>query len=369
MNYYITYGDFQNHLTSYYHRTGSRMQFWEMMNFLYQKGLLSEEPLPGISPHQMLEDVSIEDVNRFIDSLVFTVNTSSNHPTEVMEADIIPNARDIFIIRHPRHTRPLLHRHNYFEMNYVASGECTFKFENSTRTLREGEFCMIAPESLHDLIIDDESTVLCIMVRRSTFNKTFLTMLSGKNLLSQFFRTFLSGENHTNYLLFFCQATPWLRRILFNAMLGCYKLDPYSNICCISWLNQLFAYLLRNYSKTVQFYDYQLGSEFSLVLQYIQHNYQNLTLSSLAEFFHYSEPYLCTLIKQNTGQNFTELIKDLRLSEAVEYLSNTNMSIGDIAEKIGYHSSDHFSRVFRSKYQMSPQKFRKEHQAAMQEDT
>ena len=39
-------------------------------------------------------------------------------------------------------------------------------------------------------------------------------------------------------------------------------------------------------------------------LQYIQHNYQTLTLASLAEFFHYSEPHLSTLIKQNTGKNF-----------------------------------------------------------------
>ncbi|MCD8013969.1 MAG: AraC family transcriptional regulator [Lachnospiraceae bacterium] len=364
MNYYITYGDFQKHLTEYSRRHGTRLQFREMMNFLFQKGLLSDEPLPDVSPHQMLDDISIEEVNRFIDDLVFTVTTYTNDPTNVTEADIIPNSRDVFIIRHPRLTRPLLHKHNYFEVNYVASGECTFKFENSTRTLKEGELCMIAPGSMHDLTIDDDSTVFCIMLRKSTFNKTFMTLLSGKNLLSQFFRTFLSGESHTNYLLFFCQPTKWLRMIIFNAMLECYKSDPYSNICCISWLNQLFSYLLRNYSKTVQFYDYQLGSEFSLVLQYIQHNYQNLTLASLAEFFHYSEPYLCTLIKQNTGQNFTELIKELRMGEAVDYLTNTSMNIGEIAEKVGYNSSDHFSRVFRSQFHVSPQKYRKEHKTA-----
>jgi len=361
MNYYITYGDFQKHLTDYYQRTGSRMQFLEMINYLYRKELLSETPLPGVSPHQMLDDMSMEEINQFIDSLVFTINAYENDPTCVMETDIIPNSRDVFIIRHPRHTRPLLHKHNYFEINYVASGECTFQFEKSARTLREEEFCMVAPGSLHDLTIDDDSTVLCIMLRRSTFNKTFLSLLSGKNLLSQFFRTFLSDNNHTNYLLFFCPTTKWLRLIVFNAMLECYKPDPYSNDCCISWLNQMFSYMLRNYSKTVQFYDYQFGSEFSLVLQYIQHHYQTLTLSTLADFFHYSEPYLCTLIKQNTGQNFTELIKGLRMSEAVDYLINTNMSIGDIAEKVGYNSSDHFSRVFRSQYQMSPQKYRKEH--------
>ena len=105
-----------------------------------------------------------------------------------------------------------------------------------------------------------------------------------------------------------------------------------------------------------------MGSDFSLVLQYIQHNYQTLTLSSLAELFHYSEPHLCTLIKQNTGYTFTELIKRLRLADAIDYLLNTNLKVGEIAEQIGSNSADHFSRVFRATYKMSPQEYRKQNQ-------
>lgn len=135
----------------------------------------------------------------------------------------------------------------------------------------------------------------------------------------------------------------------------------YSNACCISYVNLMFSALLRSYSQTIQFYNYEMGADFSLVLQYIQHNYQTLTLSSLADLFHYSEPHLCTLIKQNTGLTFTELIKRLRLSDAIDYLLNTSLKVGEIAERIGYNSADHFSRVFRSAYKMSPQEYRKQH--------
>ena len=106
-----------------------------------------------------------------------------------------------------------------------------------------------------------------------------------------------------------------------------------------------------------------MGTDFSLILQYIQHNYQTLTLASLAEFFHYSEPHLSTLIKQNTGCSFTMLIKQLRMADAVSYLTNTKMKVNEIAESIGYNSADHFSRVFRSEYQMSPQEYRRIHQS------
>ena len=360
MAYYITYGEFQQHMKDYFFRTGSRMQFPEMADYLYRKGLLSETPPDPILTSEMFGDMDDDAFNKIIDQLPLELNPQIAITPKVKESDIFPNSGDVFIIRHPRYTRPAPHIHNYFEINYVASGSCTFVFEKSKRTMQEGELCIIAPSSEHDLVIDDDSTVFCIMLRKSTFDTTFFSLLSRKDLLSYFFRTILQDDSHANYLLFFSENNKWLKQIIHNAMGESYKNDSYSNACCISWINLLFSNLLRNYSKTLQFYDYQMGADFSLVLQYIQHNYQTVTLASLAELFHYSEPHLCTLIKKNTGHTFTGLIKRLRLAEAIDYLTNTNLKIGEIAEKVGYNSADHFSRVFRSTYKMSPQEYRKQ---------
>ena len=360
MAYYITYGEFQQHMKDYFFRTGSRMQFPEMADYLYRKGLLSETPPDPILTSEMFGDMDDDAFNKIIDQLPLELNPQIAITPKVKESDIFPNSGDVFIIRHPRYTRPAPHIHNYFEINYVASGSCTFVFEKSKRTMQEGELCIIAPSSEHDLVIDDDSTVFCIMLWKSTFDTTFFSLLSRKDLLSYFFRTILQDDSHANYLLFFSENNKWLKQIIHNAMGESYKNDSYSNACCISWINLLFSNLLRNYSKTLQFYDYQMGADFSLVLQYIQHNYQTVTLASLAELFHYSEPHLCTLIKQNTGHTFTGLIKRLRLAEAIDYLTNTNLKIGEIAEKVGYNSADHFSRVFRSTYKMSPQEYRKQ---------
>lgn len=360
MAYYITYGEFQQHMKDYFFRTGSRMQFPEMADYLYRKGLLSETPPDPILTSEMFGDMDDDAFNKIIDQLPLELNPQIAITPKVKESDIFPNSGDVFIIRHPRYTRPAPHIHNYFEINYVASGSCTFVFEKSKRTMQEGELCIIALSSEHDLVIDDDSTVFCIMLRKSTFDTTFFSLLSRKDLLSYFFRTILQDDSHANYLLFFSENNKWLKQIIHNAMGESYKNDSYSNACCISWINLLFSNSLRNYSKTLQFYDYQMGADFSLVLQYIQHNYQTVTLASLAELFHYSEPHLCTLIKQNTGHTFTGLIKRLRLAEAIDYLTNTNLKIGEIAEKVGYNSADHFSRVFRSTYKMSPQEYRKQ---------
>lgn len=359
MPYYITYGEFQKHMKDLYLRTGTRMQFPEMTNYLYAKGLLYET---CDKPHftGMYEDMSDDEFNEVIDSLVLTMNPNQLTSKKVAETDIIPSQRDVFIIRHHRYTRPTKHSHNYFEINYVLSGSCTFVFEKTSRILSAGELCIIAPASEHDIVIEDDSTVFTIMLRKSTFERTFFPLLSRKDLLSYFFRMILQDDSHANYLLFFAQNDNVMKNILRNAIGECHLNDRYSNTCCISWINLLFSTLLRNYSKTLQFYDYTMGYDFSLVLQYIQHNYQTLTLTSLAKIFHYSEPHLCTLIKRNTGHNFSDLIKKLRMADAVDYLLGTNLKISEIAEQIGYHSPDHFSRVFRSVYGVSPQQYRTE---------
>lgn len=364
-NYYVTFGILQHHLADYYKRTGSKMQFPEMIDYLLRKNLLLTEVSHDSIPNNFYSNMSDSDFDHFVDSLTFRVDPANTKISQlVTESDIIPLVRDVFVIRHPRYTRRASHTHNYFEIDFVSNGECTFYFEGEEHKLRAGESCIIAPHSKHDLIIDDETTtVFCIMIRKSTFNTTFFSLMSQKNLLSLFFRTVLQKEAHANYLRFYSDEIKWLTSILRNTLVESHRSDPFSNNNCISWINLFFSHLIRNYSTTVQFYNYQMGTDFSLILQYIQHNYQTLTLASLAEFFHYSEPYLSTQIKQNTGCSFTTLVKQLRMADAVSYLTNTNMKISEIAETVGYNSADHFSRVFRSSYKMSPQDYRKARQA------
>lgn len=226
--------------------------------------------------------------------------------------------------------------------------------------MKENDLCIIAPGSPHDLSIEDESIVICIMLRKSTFNKTFMPIMPRDNLLDHFFRIYMMGENaKTNYLLFSCQPSRWLRQIVINAMAESYKCDSCGNICCVSWLEQLFSHLLRNDRQSIEMYDYRLDVDFTPILQFMQAHYHQLSLSSLAGLVHYSEPYLSALIKQNTGKNFSELIRDFRLSEAAYLLINTNMNVSTITKEIGYNSPDHFSRIFRSQYGLSPKAFRK----------
>lgn len=361
MAYYITYGAFERQLREYYLRTGRRMQIQEMTNYLFRKNMLIKNP-PKEANSQAFENFTDERFDQMIDSFLLAVHPNIASSSGMMETDLIPDNRDVLVMRRLRHTRIAMHVHNYFEINFVITGNCMFYFEKEKRILKAGEICIISQFSNHDLTIDDESIVYSIMIRKSTFHTAFFSLMSQKNILSYFFRSILQDHSHPNYLLFYSGNIQQLKHLICNAFLECYHQDEFSNHNCINWIQLFFSQLLRCYSKAIQFYNYQFGTDFSLILQYIQHNYQTLTLAFLADFFHYSKPHLSTLIKQNTGYSFTSLVRQLRMADAVSYLENTQMKISEIANCVGYHSSDHFSRVFRSAYKMSPLAYRKKKQ-------
>ncbi|WP_026512136.1 MULTISPECIES: AraC family transcriptional regulator [unclassified Butyrivibrio] len=357
---YTTYGKFQSEMNSYYKRTGMKMQFPEMIARMDEKGLMDQSPSYVRIP---LDSLSMDDeeFDKLVDSIPLHIGATYNGSNEIGEDKMIPSLFDVFTIRHPRLTRHSSHTHNYFELNFVVKGSANFYFEETCRKMNEGEVSIIAPGSTHDLVIEDETSIVyTVCIRRSTFESTFSSLMYQQDLLSGFFRTMLKDEKHSNYLMLFTENNMECRIFLRKLLIETENQDSYSNNCCINLINLFFSNLLRNYSKTISFYNYDINSDFSLVLQYIQHNYQNLTLSSLAEFFHYSEPHLCTLIKQNTGKNYTDLIKSLRMKNAKDLLMNTTQKINEIAEEIGYNSADHFSRVFRGEFGMSPAEFRKQ---------
>ncbi|MFV0465774.1 MAG: AraC family transcriptional regulator [Lachnospiraceae bacterium] len=360
-DYYATTKLIQVELSDFYLKTNKKLNFISALIKLYQKGECLDS-LPQIT-HCSISSVLTDDAfSELLDQMPVHVSPfigkSADH--HIFESDILPNDHDVFVYKHFNFINDTIHSHNYFELCYVYKGNCSLRFEKELLTLNEGELCIISPMSNHEISVDDHSSiVLTIAIRRSTLDTAFFSLISQRDLLSSFFRTLLSEQSSSNYLLFYTDNTDEIKLILKNLFVENHTADSYSNIGCSSWINLLFSNLLRNYNKTMNFYNYSLISDFSLVLQYIQHNYKDLKLKDLATLFNYNESHLSCLINQNTGSTFTDLVTNLKMNDSISYLKNTDLSIAEISELIGYHSADHFSRTFKKKYMYSPQQYRK----------
>ena len=94
------------------------------------------------------------------------------------------------------------------------------------------------------------------------------------------------------------------------------------------------------------------------ILNYINTNYLDVTLDSLADEFHLSNPYLSKYIKDTSGKTFGDIVKNVRMKKARTLLKSGNQTVESIAEQVGYQNVEHFTRLFKKKYGMTPVQFR-----------
>ncbi|HZK54408.1 MAG TPA: 2-isopropylmalate synthase [Desulfosporosinus sp.] len=96
------------------------------------------------------------------------------------------------------------------------------------------------------------------------------------------------------------------------------------------------------------------------ILNYVQANYKTVTLEVLSEEFYLSKQYLSKYIKVKSGMTFGNNVKKIRMTKARTLLKNGNMTVESIADAVGYQNVEHFNRMFKGSYSMTPIQFRKQ---------
>lgn len=123
----------------------------------------------------------------------------------------------------------------------------------------------------------------------------------------------------------------------------------------------LFFKLLQNCLESAR--DHQLQSTVTLmdeVVGYIEENYQNkINVTKIAELFNLERRRLAYLFERHTGLAPNTYITEYRISKAKELLERADLSIAEVAEKVGYDDCFYFSRVFKKLTGVAPSAYRR----------
>jgi two-component system response regulator YesN len=106
------------------------------------------------------------------------------------------------------------------------------------------------------------------------------------------------------------------------------------------------------------------GSHRSLVVlaqRHIDAHYSETTLSleEVASSAQISPGYLSRLLKLETGFSFVDYLTRVRITKAVQIMSDPAVKVYEVAEAVGYQSQHYFSRAFKRVFGRSPVEFRK----------
>ncbi|WP_050639806.1 MULTISPECIES: AraC family transcriptional regulator [Clostridia] len=263
---------------------------------------------------------------------------------------------------HGRYSFPLLHNHEYIELIYVYSGNCTHFVEDQSFEMKEGDVCILAPNAMHAIsAVDDEAVIINIMMSKKMFNTSFLNILKGEQLLSDFFENVLYNRRVTPYIIFPTANDPWLHQTVMTMYRESIHKDYLFNEIEILYVKQLFIHLIRRYElMAIVSNPINSSPENNIVsvVGYISVNYNHITLHKTAEFFGYNETYLGQMLKKYTGKKFTTLLNEVKLSHAKNLLETSTMSITEIGCEVGFYDSSHFTRKFKEVFGITPKSYR-----------
>ncbi|MBD2868128.1 helix-turn-helix domain-containing protein [Paenibacillus arenilitoris] len=96
------------------------------------------------------------------------------------------------------------------------------------------------------------------------------------------------------------------------------------------------------------------------IRSYIERHYASneLSLTSIADHVGLNSSYLSTFYKKQTGHNVTEYITALRMKEAKSLLEGSELTVAQIAQKVGFANDIGLIRVFKKTEGITPGKYR-----------
>jgi AraC-like DNA-binding protein/mannose-6-phosphate isomerase-like protein (cupin superfamily) len=334
----------------------------QLCKTLYEKGVDPEELLNGHARFAAEAGDGCAGSGADIDGFRNDAETNLMHLYGNLSEDtLIPKGVDIHVRRLPRYMPVTNHSHDFIEYIYIAGGDCDMKIGDEEIDVSAGDLFLLAPGIYHQTrAYSDDGIVIYIMVRRSTFQKSFISLLRGEDLLADFFAHTIFGKSAQSYLLFPTGGDERLCEWIFGMYDEARNKDSYSDRMLNIQFEWMCLHILRNHIKQMDIYGNVKDVKTAELLWYISDHIADVRLSAMAGEFGYSTGYLCRLIKKLTGANFTDLAKSVRFERACDLLRNSNLEIAKIAQDVGYCDTSNFYKAFKKQFGTTPARYRRE---------
>lgn len=252
------------------------------------------------------------------------------------------------------------HFHNEYEIFYLLEGERQFFLDNRFYEVKPGSLILVNENNIHmTRAVSEKDTghnriILYITKQKmKELDALFPTLNLIKFFKEQYGIFHLTPEQQQQFLKF-CESL----KQEFNHK------DSNSDIMIALKIVMYFIEFMRkNYAHKLIDIKSNPSPKYKTiygVADYISEHYTDaLSLDFLSNHFFLSKYYLCRSFKEITGYSINEYIHIHRIQKAKQLLEETNLSISEIYQTIGYESLTHFEKIFKTYMTMSPLKYRK----------
>lgn len=245
-----------------------------------------------------------------------------------------------------------LHWHNSVEIIYVLKGMVNISIDTDNYSIFENEIEIINTNESHRIHSDEDNLVLIFHIDSSFLEKYY------KDIYNIFFYTNTSKEDSQEgeeYLI--------LKKLLAEILCEMVQRQEDYDEEIESIVIKLLFHIINNFHYLISG-EGDLSKEqfdrYHRISKYIFSNYNNnITLQDIAKKEFLSPDYLSHDFKNATGYSFTDLLNLTRVEEAMKLLLDSNMSLTEISEEVGFSHTRYLNKHFKNYYHLTPLQFRR----------
>lgn len=276
--------------------------------------------------------------------------------------DLFFHNRDIYISKHNRYAPYPLHSHQFLELNYIYSGQCQQIINGQTYTLNQGDILLMDAGSKHQIErLEEEDIVINLLFKDNNISLQSLEEMQGNNsllyhlLLSRYSQLEISQ----NFIILRSEEIPKVPQLLHRMIEEYFFQKNFSQEILKHSLSILLYELARSLPTAQKKLLQTRQDPFLQVLELIDRDYRDLTLAKAADQLKFNKNYLSNLVKEKSGQTFTELVHQKRLMSAKLLIQSTDFSIETICQTVGFSNKTYFYKQFALMYGMKPSEMRR----------
>lgn len=250
------------------------------------------------------------------------------------------------------------HTHDYVELVYMCEGKTTHFVDGKKIVLKPGELLFLGQSARHRITCADTGDIAVNFIVLPHFFGDLLSVIGEEETpLKSFLIDCLCGNKEgNNYLHYKVSSVTEIQNLMENLLLIVMGDTPNKRKQGQMTMALLFMQLLANTESLVA--ESKEEAAIFKLLNYIETNYVNGTLTEAAGELNYDISWLSREILRKTGKTYTQLIKEKRLSQAAFLLKNTSRKVSDISVSVGYENISFFHKIFADYFGMSPRNYR-----------
>ncbi len=265
------------------------------------------------------------------------------------------------------HPEKLFHDHLFSELVLVVHGSAKHIVGESTNVIKAGDLLVLHPGVVHGY---EKTSDFGIINLAYDHRRLSMPLLDGYEL-SLFQRFFPSPESTFSEEELCSPAASIPEEQLSGIAESLRQLErelevdrPGNYYLSLAMFMEIMAHIARMAQVTCE--THRQRQRIDTAIEYIYRNMENpIDMELLAKKAGMSYRTLYRSFRNLMGCTPHEFLVQLRLKQATELLRETELNVGEIAQKCGFYDSNHFCRVFRERMKISPRRFRQNSRQAI----